>query len=117
MRWWRNVGFAINAVRKIEDKDLVFKVYGKGYEHEHLVSLAGNDKRIKFMGFASEKEVVEAYDGFDALVHPILYTGFELEILEAQSRGIPVIVCKSGIIPNEVKKYCFKLMMKSTLRR
>ena len=60
------------------------------------------------MGFAPENKIVKVYDSFDVLVHPTLYAGFELEIIEAQSRGIPVIICKFGIIPKEVRKYCFE---------
>ncbi len=104
----KNVGFAINAFRKIKDPDLEFKIYGKGSEHDNLVKLADGDKRIKFMGFAPENKIVKVYDSFDVLVHPTLYAGFELEIIEAQSRGIPVIICKFGIIPKEVRKYCFE---------
>ena len=31
-----------------------------------------------------------------------------LPILEAQSRGLPVIIYKNGKIPKEVRKYCFE---------
>ena len=46
------------------------------------------------MGFAPEEKLVSIYDSFDAMVFPTLYEVFELPILEAQSREIPVIVYK-----------------------
>jgi glycosyltransferase involved in cell wall biosynthesis len=104
----KNVGFAIRAVRRIEDRNIAFKVYGKGAEHDNLVRLADGDRRIEFMGFAPEESIVKAYDSFDVLIHPTLYAGFELEIIEAQCRGVPVIVFKKGIMPEEVRRYCIE---------
>ena len=105
----KNVNFAIRAFQKIPELSIDFKIYGaKTGDYANLFAMAKNDKRIKFMGFAPEDKIVQIYDSFDVAVHPTLYTGFELEIIEEQSRGIPVVVPKSSIIPEEVKKYCFE---------
>ena len=45
---------------------------------------------------------------FNAFVFPSLHEGFGFPILEAQSRGLPVVIYKYGKIPKEVKKYCFE---------
>ena len=37
-----------------------------------------------------------------------MYEGLGYPILEAQSRGLPVIIYKYGKIPKEVRKYCFE---------
>ena len=52
--------------------------------------------------------LVNIYDSFNVFVFPSLYEGFGLPILEAQSRGLPVIIYKYGKIPKEVRKYCFE---------
>ena len=104
----KNVSFAINAFRKIKDRSFQFKIYGKGPETLRLKEQASGDTRIRFMGFAPEEQIVDIYDSFDAMVYPILYTGFEMEIIEAQARGIPVITYKEATIPVEVKKYCIE---------
>ena len=109
LRKRKNVKFAITAFKHINDLNTKLMIYGnKTEEYENLVKLSKNDKRIKFMGFAPENKLVEVYDSFDVAVHTTLYTGFELEILEEQARGLPVIVPKSSMIPKEVKKYCFE---------
>jgi alpha-1,3-rhamnosyl/mannosyltransferase len=41
-------------------------------------------------------------------VFPSYYEGFGIPIIEAQSRGLPVIIYKKGKIPKEVRKYCFE---------
>ena len=104
----KNVSFAINAFSKIKDRGIQFKIYGKGPETLRLKEQASGDSRIRFMGFAPEEQIVDIYDSFDAMVYPILYTGFEMEIIEAQARGIPVITYKEATIPTEVKKYCIE---------
>lgn len=105
----KNVAFSIRAFRKIEDKDMRFEIWGKpSGTYDQLVELARGDDRIQFKGFAPKEKLVQTYDRFDVYLHPILYTGFEMEILEAQARGIPVIVSRNAQIPAEVKRYAFE---------
>jgi len=108
----KNVQFAIKAFKMLEDTDAVFEIYGSANTSEshyrYLRSLASVDNRIKLMGFAPEKDLVHIFDSFDVFVHPTLYEGFCLPILEAQSRGLPVIICENAKIPKEVKKYCLE---------
>jgi len=104
----KNVSFAIRAVKLLKG-NLLFDIWGKqDRTYNELKELSGNDKRIRFMGFAPENKLVDIYDSFDVFVHPSLYEGFGLPILEAQSRGLPVIIYKYGKIPKEVRKYCFE---------
>lgn len=105
----KNIQMSIKAFKLTEDCHMEFEVWGKqNMEYGRLIRLARGDKRIKFMGFTPESELVRTYDRFDVFVHSILDTGFELEILEAEARGIPVIIYKGGRVPREVRKYCFE---------
>jgi glycosyltransferase involved in cell wall biosynthesis len=52
--------------------------------------------------------LINIYDSFDAFIFPSYHEGEGLPILEAQSRGLPVIIYKNGKIPKEVRKYCFE---------
>jgi glycosyltransferase involved in cell wall biosynthesis len=95
----KNVVFAFEAMSKINEKDIVLEVYGlEGYY----------SKNVKLMGKLKEADKLKAYDSFDAFVFPSFYEGFGLPILEAQARGLPVIIYKYGKIPKEVRKYCFE---------
>jgi glycosyltransferase involved in cell wall biosynthesis len=107
LRKRKNVKFAIEAINLIDDKKVYFDIYGKGPDYKYLNGIIKN-KNISMKGFAPEDKIVDIYDSFDVYVHPVMYTGFELEILEAQSRGLPVIIYKYGKIPKEVRKYCFE---------
>jgi len=103
----KNVGFAVKALNLIEDPEVKFEIWGDGPESIYLKQLAQN-RNIVFRGFAPEEKIVNIYDSFDAFVFPSYYEGFGLEILEAQARGLPVIIYKHAKIPKEVKKYCFE---------
>ena len=70
--------------------------------------MAAGDNRISFKGFVPKDQMVKAYDSFDVYLHPVLYTGFEMEILEAQARGGPVIISKNAQVPKEVRRYCYE---------
>ena len=108
MRKRKNLEFGIKAANAIKSKDIFFDIWGKKeFEYEYLVSISKN-KNINFKGFAPEERIVDIYDSFDAFIFPSYHEGEGLPILEAQSRGIPVIIYKYGKIPKEVRKYCFE---------
>ncbi len=105
----KNFGFAFDAFRLIDDKDMLFDVFGdERYQYNLFSEKAKKDKRIRFMGFAPHDRLVDIYDSFDVFVFPSLYEGFGIPIIEAQARGVPVIIYKNGKIPEEVRKYCFE---------
>ncbi|MDE1834387.1 MAG: glycosyltransferase [Candidatus Micrarchaeota archaeon] len=105
----KNMSFAIDAFKKIDSGRFELEIWGKPLlEYNNLVEQAKDDNRIKFMGFAAEERIVSIYDRFDAFVFPSLYEGFGLPIIEAQARGLPVIIYKGAKIPAEIRKYCLE---------
>jgi len=104
----KNVDFAIRAFKQTSDSGSRFMIYGKGPEHDELVALASDDKRIEFMGFAAEDRLVSIYESFSVFVYPSLYEGLCLPILEAQARGLPVIIYKNSSMPKEIREYCLE---------
>ena len=105
----KNVIFAIRAFRKLEDKKINFEIWGKKtYEYKAMLKAAEGDDRIKFMGVAPERELVSVYDRFDAFVYPTICDQFPGSVMEAQSRGVPVISYKYGEMSMESRRYCFE---------
>ncbi|MEM3503183.1 MAG: glycosyltransferase family 1 protein [Nitrososphaeria archaeon] len=105
----KNVSFAIKAVSILNGqiKNITFELWGKK-ERQYSELKSNTSSNIKFMGFAPENKLIQIYDSFDVFVFPSLYEGFGLPIIEAQARGLPVIIYKYGKIPKEVRKYCFE---------
>ena len=109
LRTRKNPEFMLKGFMQIKQADYEMHVYGKlGYNRDKIIEIAKGDKRIKFLGFAPEDKLVGIYDRFDVFVFPSYYEGFGIPIIEAQSRGLPVIIYKYGKIPKEVRKYCFE---------
>jgi glycosyltransferase involved in cell wall biosynthesis len=105
----KNLTLAIDAFKRTKSADSDFEIWGRPVlEFGNLLRQAGDDRRIKFMGFAPEDKLVHIYDRFDVFVFPSLYEGFGIPIIEAQSRGLPVIIYENGKVPEETAKYCFK---------
>ncbi len=105
----KNLSMAIKAFKKTSDQNMSFELWGsKKAQYDKLVDLSKGDRRIMFKGFAPEDKLVETYDSFDVFVHPSIYEGFGLPILEAQARGLPVIIYKKSKTPKEVRRYCLE---------
>ncbi|MEM4066371.1 MAG: glycosyltransferase [Candidatus Micrarchaeaceae archaeon] len=105
----KNVESAIRAFMRLNGSDYSFEIWGKRtFEYERLTRIASPDKRIVFMGPAPEEKIVQVYDGFDVFVFPTLYEGFGIPIIEAQSRGLPVIIFKRAKVAEEVRRYCIE---------
>jgi glycosyltransferase involved in cell wall biosynthesis len=106
----KNVIMVLKAAKILKSNECNFIIYGKGVEYEDLIRFKEKNglDRVRFMGFAPEDKIAQIYDSFDVFMFPSKYEGFGLPILEAQSRGIPIIVYKKGKVPKEVTKYCFK---------
>jgi glycosyltransferase involved in cell wall biosynthesis len=106
----KNVNFIFRAWKLLDkEQNMELNIWGnKTVESTAIFNYLGGDSHIKINGFAPEKDLIHIYDSFDVFVFPSLYEGFGLPILEAQSRGLPVIIYKAGRIPKEVRRYCFE---------
>ncbi|MDE1857340.1 MAG: glycosyltransferase [Candidatus Micrarchaeota archaeon] len=105
----KNLRMAIDAFMGMDSRPARMELWGnRAYDYERLSAHAARDHRIRFMGFAPDDRYVQTYDRFDAFVFPSLYEGFGISILEAQARGLPVIIFKDAKIPREVRRYCIE---------
>ena len=108
----KNIIFALKAFKLIESNYISMDIWGKpifsNRYYKKIMEEAVVDKRIHLKGFAPGNKIIEIYDSFDVFVFPTYYESFGLPIIEAQSRGLPVIIYKHAKIPKEVRKYCFE---------
>ncbi len=105
----KNVIMAVRALSTIKDSDIEFRIYGlPGQMYPELQDAIGKDKRIRYMGLAPEDRMVSIYDSFDVFVFPTISEGFGIPIIEAQARGLPVIVMKGASMAEEVSRHCLE---------
>ena len=87
----KNTFFSIDAFKRIEDKNVRFDIWGKSlYSVSKLEESIAQDKRIRLMGSAPEKNIVDIYDSFDVFLFPSLFEGFGMPIIEAITGGASI---------------------------
>jgi glycosyltransferase involved in cell wall biosynthesis len=67
-------------------------------EGPSLRALAG-PAPLELTGYVSDTELDALIRGAEVLVHPSLYEGFGLVVLEAMARGVPVIAARATALP------------------
>jgi len=86
----KRVGLLIEAMREFKG-DTELWIAGTGAEEPRLRALADGDRRVRFLGFVSDRELVDLYR--DALAVPFvpLLEDYGLITIEAMMAGKPVI--------------------------
>ena len=64
-----------------------------------MVAGMGLRNEVVMTGFVRREELVALYSGAEMLVHPSLYEGFGLPLLEAMACGLPVLCSNRGALP------------------
>jgi len=76
-----------------------FIIVGEGWSRDTLEAEAhasGHVGKIRFTGFASDKEVIELMTSADVLVVPSVYEPFGIVALEGMATGVPVVASQVG---------------------
>jgi glycosyltransferase involved in cell wall biosynthesis len=63
------------------------------------VRAAADGAPIRLTGYLSDARLDALMRGADALVHPSLYEGFGLVVVEAMVRGVPVVAARATALP------------------
>lgn len=91
----KGVEDVIDAFAGFSDADLV--VAGEGTERERLVARAAGNPRVRFMGFQSGGALSRLYSGAQAVIASSRgFETFGLSVIEAYSRGVPVLARRMG---------------------
>ena len=94
----------ISAFKKLDppqDKKLELWLIGEGPDKSVLKSLAGEDNRIKFLGFVSPWYPTVA--ALDVFAFPSYTEGFSLSLLEATMLGLPIVTSSAGGNPEIIE--------------
>jgi glycosyltransferase involved in cell wall biosynthesis len=91
----KNLDSLLLAFQQLKRKDLELRIIGEGTQKNKLISLSKNlnlENRVKFLG--KTKKVVEFLDSIDIFILASKYEGFGIVLVEAASRGKPIIASK-----------------------
>lgn len=106
----KNIGFILKTAAELKaNSGYHFTIYGSGPDLKRLTRQKEKDglDNVSFMGYAKEDELIKIYDSFDLFYYPAREEGSSLPILDAQARGLPVLIYKMSKLDPEVTKYCF----------
>lgn len=94
----KRIGLLIRAL-KYCDKSIHVKIAGRGPEMEMLQALAHElhvEKRVDFLGFVADKDVIDLYSNALAVCYPPLDEDYGYVTLEAFLSQKPILTCKDS---------------------
>jgi glycosyltransferase involved in cell wall biosynthesis len=101
---------AVGDLRQKKNFARLVKAFGRLRQEglAHRLVIAGKDAGegerlrapgVELPGYVPEERLDALMRGADLLVHPSLYEGFGLVIVEAMARGVPVAAARAGALP------------------
>ncbi len=109
---YKNVPMLIHAANEAK-KQLPFPVkvviagpMDERYPEAREVAATSHFIKTEFTGFISDEELAKLYAESDVLVHPSIYEGFGLPVVEAMRVGLPVICTDGGSLPEVAGEAC-----------
>ncbi|MFH1712191.1 MAG: glycosyltransferase [Patescibacteria group bacterium] len=108
----KGIKFLLDAFRDIDVQTQLI-IAGEGGRSGLVERLAGQDKRITYLGFVSLEQLLNCFSIVDALVVPSLcYENSPTVIYESLQAGVPVLASDIGgvgeLVENEKNGYLFR---------
>lgn len=100
---WKGVTYSAEIFGRIarKRKKVELYIYGSGPEKEHMKSILrqyGVEDKVKWMGFVSKTEMIQALFDADILLYPSYHHGLATLILQAMYAGLPIVAMKGDPI-------------------
>lgn len=95
----------LEALSGIDDRNIKLDVFGEGRcrrMYEKLSLKLGLHERVCFRGAVANPQFLQELPSYSLLVLPSRYETFGLVVLEALSRGVPVVASNTGALPELV---------------
>jgi glycosyltransferase involved in cell wall biosynthesis len=97
----KNLLRLVEAFRLLRREGLEHRLVLAGVDggHGEQVRAAAGGEPVQLTGWLPDEEMDALMRGADALVHPSLYEGFGLVLVEAMVRGVPVVAARATALP------------------
>jgi glycogen(starch) synthase len=97
----KGIEYFIRAIRLVARRhpEAKYIIVGEGWSRDLLEAEArnsGHADKIRFTGFASDREVINLMTSADVLVVPSIYEPFGIVALEGMATGVPVVASQVG---------------------
>ena len=78
------------------NRDIPLKIAGTGEDEQQLRTLAGDDRRIQFLGRVSDEQLVDLFAGAVAVPFVPVQEDYGLVMVEAFKSRKPVVTCRDS---------------------
>lgn len=97
----KNIDLVIEIAKICPDYN--FKIVGKGPEKQRLETQVQNIDNVSFVGFKTTDEIITLIDNSFAFLLTSFFEGTPTSVLEACSRGLPIITSNVGGLKSIIK--------------
>jgi glycosyltransferase involved in cell wall biosynthesis len=101
---WKRIDLVIRAMRHVTGR-LELLIAGTGEDDPYFRSVAGADSRIRFLGYASDDEMIKLYSNACVVPFVPLREDYGYITLEAFQSGKPVITCADSGEPARMVRH------------
>lgn len=106
---WKNQIFVLRTAELFKDEvGYRFRLIGSGPDEQQLRDYKKKRglNNVEFVNFAPQSKFLDMYDSFSMMFYPTTEEGSSLPMINAQCRGLPVVIYKGNRVDREVTKYC-----------
>lgn len=100
----KRIDALIEAFKELDDPNSELLIPSRGEDKKRLQRLAGEDDRIKFLGYIPEEKKSDYLSSLDVFVLPSKLEGYGLTWIEAMACETPVVSFQDALIPADVQR-------------
>lgn len=108
----KNVDLILDAYERLNARDRYVPLViagGRGWKYREIIARIDHMANVYYIGYVNTQDKIALYDMARVFVFPSLYEGFGFPVLEAMSRGVPVITTNRASLPEVVENRVYML--------
>lgn len=104
----KNIDLILSAYEKMNSRDKRTPLViagGRGWHYHDIIRRIDHISNVYYIGYVEQQDKIAIYDKARVFVFPSLYEGFGFPVLEAMSRGLPVITTSRSSLPEVMGEF------------